>query len=117
MTWRECFWCLLGATVLSARPAAAQWRTALTVAADLSVYVDWCQTTEFLQRGIEERNAILGSQPSTGGLVAYNAVVISANTFAPRRVRPWLNAATLLTELLAIRHNARFVYVRLLLSL
>lgn len=92
--------------------AAAQTRTVLTAAADVSLWLDWSQTSGFMRQGIEEGNLVLGSHPSTAGLAVYNLAALSLNTFAPRKVRPWINVATLIVELYSIRHNARFVGIR-----
>lgn len=114
--------------LLTAPLSAQSWRTALTASADAALWVDVMQTLHGLDNGVHlnaawadptyahpwhEANPILGDHPSTASLLAYNAVWVAGNTFAPKRIRSAINIATLLVEAVVIRHNARTVGFRL----
>jgi hypothetical protein len=88
---------------------AQQWRTRLTLGADAALWIDYAQAAHVLAGGGRELNPVLGSRPSTGGQLAYYGAWIAANTWAPHKVRPLLNALTLLVELIPITHQARYV--------
>lgn len=98
-----------------ATPLSAQaWRPVLTAAADASLWIDAMQTIHARRHGIMvdglprvwmESNPILGPFPSAARVIAYNAAWIGLNTFAPKKVRPFLNVAVLAIELYIIKGN------------
>ena len=109
---------------------AQMWRTALTAAADAAIYVDWCQTVHGLHYGVPsersglfgtyrvteswtESNPLLGSRPSVRAVTVYMVAWVAVNSFAPRTVRPFVNAATLLLEILTVSQNTAFIGLRL----
>ena len=114
----------VAATVITATPgrAAAQhiasdhrsWHAshiALAGAFAIALWMDAAQTREAVRRGYQEQNPVLGPHPSVGRINSYTAAaglgVLAAAAVAPRRARPWLLAAALAIETLAIAGNAR----------
>ena len=96
-------------------PAPSQtWRTALTVGADVGIWLDFAQTahTLFAHDG-RELNSIVGHHPTPVELTAWVVGGMAANTFVARKFRPWVNAATILVEVVSIRHNAAIIGFRL----
>lgn len=91
-----------------ATSAQAQWRPALTAGASAALLFDATTSWISLQNGAIEQNVILGSHPSAPLFISYNAVWLGINTFAPKKARPWINAATLLVELVVIAQNDYF---------
>lgn len=69
------------------------WRTALTVGAAATLWVDYSQITYAHQFG--SPTYVFGRELTPVPLTIVNGAELLANTFAPRRVRPWLNAITI----------------------
>lgn len=102
----------LGLACAARRADAQAWRTALTAGAVAGVWVDYSQTRAFLRAGLEESNPVLGPRPSALGLAAYSVGVAALNVWAPRKVRPLVNLATIAFQAYAIAHNAGVVGLR-----
>lgn len=101
---------LLCALLGAARPLYGQsWRTALTVSANASLWIDYCQV-RYGQRH-DSPTWFLVRAPLTKftplSITIVNAGEIALNTFAPRKFRPWVNALTLAFHLVAIAQTAR----------
>jgi len=97
----------IAALLLAGRLEGQTWRPVLSAAATASLAVDMGYTLAWQRHGGEEANPLLGAHPTALGLAAYNAAWAAANLWAPRKLRPWLNAATLLVECWAVRQNMR----------
>jgi hypothetical protein len=84
---------------------AQKWRTALTVAAEMSLWVDYCQIRYGQSHG--SPTWVLGQKLTPTSLSIVNGGQMLVNAAAPRRWRPFINAATLVGHLFAIYHAAR----------
>lgn len=99
---------LLLATCLTAQTPrrGIRWRTALTAAANASLWIDYCQFSYAIDHHVP--TSILGAQPTKTRLALYNGAELVVNSFAPRRFRPWINAITLGFHIVAIRNASRW---------
>lgn len=82
---------------------------ALKYAAVGSLWVDYCQVRYGQERGTDTwlfvRKPPLKFTPTSIAVV--NAAEVALNLWAPRKIRPWLNAATLAFHVVSIRNIAR----------
>jgi hypothetical protein len=92
-----------------AAPLNAQQRgqQGLTAAANAVLWIDYSQTMWARSRGWSETNVVLGRRPSAVALSLYTGAWMAANTWAPRRLRPWVQLVVLAVEGYAIAQNVR----------
>jgi len=96
---------LLGCAGAWPRRCEAQaWRTALTVAADGALWIDYCEDHYALSHGLGIRT--LGMELTPTGLAVLNGGEVLANTFLPKRWRLWVNLATIAYHVPWIAHEA-----------
>lgn len=82
------------ALLLWAAPLSAQsWRTALTAGASTSLWIDYSQISYGAHYGVP--TLLFGWQLTQPRVAAVNAAELAVNVFAPRKVKPWINAITL----------------------
>lgn len=93
------------AVITPSRSHAQTWRTALTAAAEASLYIDFCQVHYGLAHG--SPTWVLGQRLTPRSLAVVNGAEALVNVAAPRKYRPWLNGLTLAFHVVAIYRTAR----------
>jgi hypothetical protein len=90
---RTALLCCLLALTMPLRSHAQGWRTALLVGAEASLWIDYSQ----IHYGLAHHSPtwVLSQRLTPTSLALVNGAEVLANAFAPRRLRPWLNAVTL----------------------
>jgi hypothetical protein len=85
--------CCLFALTVPPISHAQGWRTALLVGAEASLWVDYSQIR--YGQTHDSPTWVLDQRLTPTSLAIVNGAEVLVNAFAPRRVRPWLNAFTL----------------------
>lgn len=89
------FWQVLVVCILvGTTPVAGQWwRSMLTYGATATLWVDYCNSS------VENRyvgpGSVFGLKLTPPVLTAVNGTEMLINAFAPKKVRPWINIATI----------------------
>lgn len=105
---RAAWWVVLVLAASCWRPEllpAQTWRRALTGAAVGSLWVDYSQVRFGLSH--QSPTWLFGYRFTPTSIAAVNGLEAAANVWAPRRWRPWVNAATVAFHVVSIRQMAR----------
>lgn len=85
--------CCLLALAVPASGHAQKWRTALLLAAEASLWIDYSQIR--YGQAHDSPTWVLDQRLTPTSLAVVNGAEVLGNAFAPRRIRPWVNALTL----------------------